>query len=92
MITFLNEVSKIGGVNALIFLIIFLFAIREGYNFCAWIKTEILDRYHKKSEKAEQVEERFEELKKINKKEDEEIGSLKQEMDVLRDRVDDMKD
>ena len=92
MITFLNQLAEIGGLNALVFLVIFLFAIREGYTFCAWVKTEILDRYHKKSKRTEHVEERFEELKEINQKEDKEIGALKQEITNLKNQMGDIKD
>lgn len=91
MIAFLNQLAEIGGLNALIFLVLFLFAIREGYNFCVWVKTEILDKYHKKSQRTENVEERFEELKVINQKEDKEIGDLKQEFASLKDQMGDIK-
>ena len=91
MIAFLNQLADIGGLYALIFLVLFLIAIREGYNFCVWVKTEILDRYHEKSQRTENVEERFKKLKVINQKEDKEIGALKQEFASLKDQMNDMK-
>lgn len=83
MIAFLNGIAEIGGLNALTFIILFFFAVREGYNFCIWIK-EILDKYHAKKNKSESVEEQFETLKKINEKEDQEIALLRKQFEEFK--------
>lgn len=86
MITFLNTLAELGGLNALTFLILFFFAFREGYNFCIWIKTEILDKYHNKSKRAESAQNEFKELKEMNQKEDKEIEYLKKQVQELREQ------
>ncbi len=86
MITFLNAFAEIGGLNALTFLILFFFAFREGYNFCIWIKTEILDKYHNKTKRFENAENEFKELKEMNQKEDKEIEYLKKQVQELKEQ------
>jgi len=83
MIAFINGVAEIGGLTALTFIILFFFAVREGYNFCVWIK-EILDKYHAKQNKTENAEEQFETLKKMNEKEDEEIALLRKQFEDFK--------
>jgi hypothetical protein len=46
MIDFLNELARMGTINCLIFLLLFFYAVREGYNLCLWVKAEVLDKYH----------------------------------------------
>ena len=83
MIAFINGIAEIGGLTALTFIILFFFAVREGYNFCVWVK-EILDKYHAKQNKTENVEEQFETLKKMNEKEDEEIALLRKQFEAFK--------
>lgn len=85
MITFLNTIAELGGLTALTFIIIFFFAVREGYNFCIWVKTEILDKYHNKKNKTESTEEQFNVLKQMNEKEDHEIEQLRKDINELRE-------
>ena len=84
MIAFLNTVAELGGLNALTFLVLFFFAFREGYSFCVWVKTEVLDKYHNKKNKSENAEETFEMLKAMNLKEDKEIEYLKEQIENLK--------
>lgn len=86
MIAFLNTLAELGGLNALTFLILFFFAFREGYNFCIWVKTEILDKYHNKTKRFENTQSEFKELKEMNQKEDKEIEYLKKQVQELREQ------
>lgn len=86
MITFLNTAAELGGLNALTFLILFFFAVRESYNFCIWVKTDILDKYHNKKNLHENTEEQFEALKEMNQKEDKEIEYLKKQIEELKEQ------
>lgn len=86
MIAFLNTLAELGGLNALTFLILFFFAFREGYNFCIWFKTEVLDKYHNKTKKIENTQSEFKELKEMNQKEDKEIEYLKKQVQDLKEQ------
>ncbi len=83
--------AEIGWLNALTVIVLFFFAMREGYSFCLWIKTEILDKYHAKKNSNENTKEQFEELKEMNKKEDQEIAHLRQEVSELKEQQDHCK-
>lgn len=84
MIDFLNELARMGTINGLIFLLLFFYAVREGYNLCLWVKAEVLDKYHLKTQRVENVEERFEQLREINRREDKEIEYLKSQIDEIK--------
>ena len=86
MIAFLNTLAELGSLNALTFLILFFFAFREGYNFCIWFKTEVLDKYYNKTKKIESTQSEFKELKEMNQKEDKEIEYLKKQVQDLKEQ------
>ena len=74
IISWLNQIAELGGLPAITFLILFFFAIREGYNLVIWGKG-LFDDYHKKQDDKEnriqtlhELEECFGQFKDLDKK------------------------
>ena len=74
IISWLNQTAELGGLPALTFLILFFFAIREGYNLIIWGKG-LFDDYHKRQDDREnrietiqELEERFGQFSDLDQK------------------------